>query len=103
MVKGRGRHVRPTRLKMVVKFTCGDTVQLHSGGPPLTVINPAEGNTSEYFVRVAWFDQALALHDSLLPQDCLKLVQSVPSAPALGAAVAGATEKSEGYVEISES
>ena len=84
----------------IAKFAIGDVVQLHSGGPAMTVVDSEGiGGKTHLGVKVAWFDQNLALQHNLLPQDCLKLVREAPAANTLlGATTKEAAAGEGGYL-----
>ena len=48
------------------KIEKGDTVQLKSGGPFMTVISDEFQSDGKSFVRCAWFDEAKKLESSFI-------------------------------------
>jgi uncharacterized protein YodC (DUF2158 family) len=99
VVRRRLRDDRPDDPPPVAKFTIGYALQLHSGGPQMTVADDGEsiGGKTHLGVRVIWFDQGGVLLNNLVPQDCLKLLVQAPSPNALGATV-NETQGEGGYL-----
>jgi uncharacterized protein YodC (DUF2158 family) len=54
-------------------FKVGDVVQLKSGGPLMTVIDPGATEGGKVVVRCAWFDERKPCFN-VFPADTLKIV-----------------------------
>lgn len=61
------------------KLAVGTVVELHSGGPSMTVFKdrPEEGSK---FVGVAWFNGTVLARE-VLPKDALKVTAEAPGKP----------------------
>jgi uncharacterized protein YodC (DUF2158 family) len=67
-------------------FKVGDVVQLKSGGPFMTVVDPGTNEGGKVVVRCAWFDERKPC-SNVFPADMLKIVDK-PDAKTVAARLA---------------
>jgi uncharacterized protein YodC (DUF2158 family) len=67
-------------------FKVGDVVQLKTGGPLMTVIDPGRTVDGKVVVRCAWFDERKPC-SNVFPADTLKIVEK-PDAVTVAARLA---------------
>ena len=69
-----------------MRFKVGDTVQLKSGGPLMTVVGEGRDGNDNPRVRCTWFDKSQNEKNGAYPEDALEVYREGEGAVGFGIA-----------------